>query len=398
MWLSRFFPLAILWSVTLKIEVLAAGLTWSNCSTSDPPGLQCTTLQVPLNWAAPSQGNITLAIARLQALDQRKRIGSLFWNAGGPGQSAIPWVEGQASGTPYFTENLVGHFDIIGMDPRGIGSSTRIKCDPDIWNERVSYFPTTEAEYEAVKSHNRRLGKSCLERSGPLVGFMDTMSVARDMEAVRIALDDGKLNFLGISYASQLATQYAELFPDNFRAIAIDGNLDHSQSEVANAVIEASTYELVFTRFAKWCSETISCAFYGKDVLDSFAKLVAAARQKPIPAPGCLTGPAAGQCKANVTGEEILFNAQNGLLFKVGRPEIGLPPLLQGWVVLGQAISEALHGNATLLSSELALSEDSGAFGGEAVVCLDWTSSTSRSLAEVKYKAQLGAVVAPNVQ
>jgi hypothetical protein len=75
------------------------------------------------------------------------------------------------------------HFDLIGMDPRGIGDSTPIKCDPDIWNERISYFPTTEAEYEAMISHNKRLGESCPNLTAPLLGLMDTASVARDMEA-----------------------------------------------------------------------------------------------------------------------------------------------------------------------------------------------------------------------
>jgi pimeloyl-ACP methyl ester carboxylesterase len=195
------------------------------------------------------------------------------------------------------------HFDLIGMDPRGIGGSTPIKCDPGIWNERISYFPTKEAEYRAMISHNKRLGESCLNLTGPLLGLMDTVSVARDMEAVLTALDDGPLNFLGISYASQLGTQYAELYPDSFRTMTLDGNLDHSQSEVANAVIEASIYELVFTRFAKWCSETSSCPLHGQDVLAEFGKLVAEASANPIPATGCVTGPSAGQCEANITGK-----------------------------------------------------------------------------------------------
>jgi hypothetical protein len=138
--------------------------------------------------------------------------------------------------------------------------------------------------------------------------------------------------------------------------------------------------------------------FTSRTFLAQFAKLVAEASSNPVPAPGCVAGPLAGQCKMNVTGEDILFNAQQGLIFKIGRPEIGLPGLLGGWAVLGQAISEALQRNATLLSSGLVAGEINDVFGGEAVVCLDWTSTTSRSLAQVKYKVQLGTVVAPNVQ
>lgn len=90
---------------------------------------------------------------------------------------------------------------IVGVDPRGIGLSTPLKCDIDLWNERVSRFPTTEAQFNKLVEHNKAVGESCLKLSGNLLKHVDTASVARDHEAVRQALGDDKLNLAGFSYA-----------------------------------------------------------------------------------------------------------------------------------------------------------------------------------------------------
>ena len=105
------------------------------------PGLSCGTMQVSLNWANPHQGTITFGITRFRSTNLSQRIGNLFANFGGPGVSAAPWVQMQALGTrQYFTPTLLKHFDLIGLDPRGIGISLPIKCDPGLWNERPTWF------------------------------------------------------------------------------------------------------------------------------------------------------------------------------------------------------------------------------------------------------------------
>jgi hypothetical protein len=81
----------------------SARLKWGNCSSSDPPRLQCAQLEVPLNWAEPNGVKITLGIARLKVADHRQKIGSLFYNPGGPGGSASADVISQASGEPLFS-------------------------------------------------------------------------------------------------------------------------------------------------------------------------------------------------------------------------------------------------------------------------------------------------------
>ncbi|CZR64585.1 uncharacterized protein PAC_14483 [Phialocephala subalpina] len=234
------------------------------------------------------------------------------------------------------------------MDLRGLGLSTPIKCDPDIMNERISYFPTTEAEFEQLVSHNKIFRESCLNLTGPLAGHIDTVSVAHDMEALRTALGEGKLNYLGLSYGTQPGSQYAELYQDNIRAMVLVANADHGVTETSMFVTESSTAEDEFKRFALYCSTTPECALYGKNATDLFLELIDQASTAPIPALGC-TGN--GDCRTNVTSEDILFIVQNFLVFEV-LPQV-YTRLEPGWLDFGQAISDALSGDAAAFSLDL---------------------------------------------
>jgi pimeloyl-ACP methyl ester carboxylesterase len=127
---------------------------------------------------------------------------SLRSNPGGPGFAASSFVGRHANGTKIFSNDTTNHFDIIAPDPRGVGFSDRIKCDPDIYNEHVSYFPTTQAEFDKLVDWSKRFGESCLKLTGSLVKFVDTASAVRDMEAVRVALGEGKMNYFGTSYGT----------------------------------------------------------------------------------------------------------------------------------------------------------------------------------------------------
>ena len=275
---------------------------------------------------------------------------------------------------------------IVGVDPRGIGLSTPIKCDIDLWNERVSRFPKTEAEFNKLVEHDKAVGESCLKLTGKLLKHMDTASVARDHEAVRQALGDDRLNLLAFSYGTQLATQYIELFPDGIGKFVLDGNLGHSGSETYLLVTEVSTYENELDRFAAWCSSSKECALRGKDAAAEFDTLVKQADKTPIPALAC----DGTTCRKDVTGEEIRFNTQPYLIFK---------PLT--WPILGEALAEALEGNATILSTPLAVAGQAEAntalFGERAVICLDWLHSSS-NVADILYKQQLTASIAQHTQ
>src|SRR3954453_8893027 len=264
-------------------------IRWHRCERRLPASLRCGELAVPLDYRHPRAAKIRLGFNQLRAQDRKHRVGSLIVNPGGPGGTGSDVVAVEAAGAGLWHPALHRRFDLIGMDPRGVGLSTPVRCDPAIYNRPVSLFPRTAAQFRRLASYARALGRSCRKRTGPLLGHLDTLSVARDLEALRRALGDGKLNFLGLSYGAEIGTLYAERYPKRIRTIALDGILDHSiasESLLADATV---AYEDTFNRFAAWCAQTAECAWHGRDVGAAFDALVARADRDPIPASVCGT-------------------------------------------------------------------------------------------------------------
>jgi pimeloyl-ACP methyl ester carboxylesterase len=222
------------------------------------------------------------------------------------------------------------------------------------------------------------------------LGHVDTTSAARDLEAVRAALGEGDLNFLGLSYGSQLGVAYAELFPENIRVMALDGALDHGRQLSETLIGEAAAYETAFERFAQWCAETPDCALHGKDVGTFFDDLVQRADARPIPAPLCQE---TGRCRAMVTGGDIRLGLQGLILFKEPLPSLRLP----GWPSVAEALLEAAAGDASKLSLAVATGEDSPAYAELAIACADWPVVIER-YEDLAAKQLLGRVIAPHTQ
>jgi pimeloyl-ACP methyl ester carboxylesterase len=187
---------------------------------------QCATVKVPRDYDRPAGATTSLALLRVKAKNQKAKIGSLFVNPGGPGGSATV----MSLLSPLFlSESLLDRFDIVGMDPRGIGFSTNVKCFSSTYKQTAAMkgmevlFPYGKKQEAAYIASVRSLGKACSTTGKPLAGAMSTAEVARDMDVMRRAVGDKKLTYLGFSYGSALGQYYANMFPDRFRALAVDG-------------------------------------------------------------------------------------------------------------------------------------------------------------------------------
>ncbi|MFT4040124.1 MAG: alpha/beta fold hydrolase, partial [Thermomicrobiales bacterium] len=335
-----------------------ASLTWGPCATDGAATpvavdggstLECATLSVPLDYADPNGEQITIGMNRITATDPEQRIGSLIFNPGGPGGVASDFIANEARGIPVFTDALRARFDIIGMDPRGIGMSTRVQCDPDVWNDPAPLMPRSQAEFDQALAHAKAVGESCLELTGPLLGHIDTQSAARDIEQVRLALGGEPLTYLGLSYGTQLGATYASLFPDTIRAMALDGALDHNTAGLQMLNNESVAHESTLHQFARWCDETPECALHGEDVLAVYDELVARGNETPLPAPQC---EAAGTCRSTVTGDQFRFAAQGLLLFEPPTPAYSSP----GWPGFAELLVAARDGDASAFSWPVATS------------------------------------------
>ena len=354
------------------------GISWKPCPGNHQA--QCGRLKVPLNWARPRGNTIRLAVARRPADKPRRRVGTLFFNPGGPGDGGVQYVVRAAQ---VFSPALLARFDLVAMDPRGVGASRPIRCGLPVFPAHITLFPRTAREFKKLHDYGARLGRSCLRRSGPLLGHVDTISVARDHEALRRALGVKRVSWLGISYGTQVAANYAALFPHHTRAMVLDAALEHSGSEVGMLATEILTAEDSFDRFAAWCATAVTCALKGQDVAAVYDALVAGADRHPIPVRGALRA---------VTGEDIRMQTPGGLLFK--EPTVFGPD--RSWAGLSRAIKAAVEGDASMFA--LPPPKHAATLAERlAVGCMDYVSEI-HTWAQMQQRLQLGRRLAPHLQ
>jgi pimeloyl-ACP methyl ester carboxylesterase len=171
-------------------------LRWVDCGD----GFSCSRASVPLDYTRPDGAHISLALIRLPATDQTQRIGSLLTNFGGPGTEGIDRVRTGARALPAAVR---ARFDVIGVDPRGVGASSPIRCFPDVAAQEqflsdvplFPRFPFGHRQQAAYITAMDRFGDVCLRRNAAIMRHMSTVNVARDLDLLRRALGDDSLTF-----------------------------------------------------------------------------------------------------------------------------------------------------------------------------------------------------------
>ena len=225
---------------------------------------------------------------------------------GGPGGSGVESIKG---GNP-LTGATAEQFDIVGFDPRGVNTSTQVLCGEDKLETVAAIgIPTDQASFEALEDANGTLTEDCRERTGKLLDHVSNLETVEDMERIRRALGEGKLNFLGYSYGTLMGQQYAEEYPRNIRTMVLDGNMDHSLESVWDFMsTETEAVEENFAEFAAWCESEPECALYGEDVASVYGDLKAKAR--------------AGELVDPYSGEPLdFFGLAEGYNFTVNFPQ-----------------------------------------------------------------------------
>ncbi|MGW4030031.1 alpha/beta fold hydrolase [Streptomyces sp. NPDC004838] len=253
-------------------------IDWKPCPQD--AAAECGTLRLPVDWARPSAEKFDLAVARRKATDPNRRVGVLLVNPGGPGDSGVDFTVRRA--TSHFSLDVQERFDIVGFDPRGVGGSQPVKCSTELLDRAPSPYPRDQAEFDQLAEYNRALRQDCRRHSGPVFDHADTLSVVRDMDAIRGALGEKRINYFGHSYGTLIGQQYAERYGDRIRTMALTANMDHSLGIREFLVSSAATAEDSFHQFVRWCESTSSCALHGRDVTAVWDDLLARADRGEI--------------------------------------------------------------------------------------------------------------------
>jgi pimeloyl-ACP methyl ester carboxylesterase len=235
---------------------------WVSCV--DAEGGECATLKAPVDWAKPGGTTFDLQLVKIAARSPKKRIGSLLVNPGGPGASGRKFARQLQGGA--LPAVIRERFDIIGWDPRGVGTTLPIKCLSPSGTEALysaDQTPDSPAEFEALISITKRFTEACAANSSSVLDHVSTANVVKDMEAIRAALGEPKISYLGFSYGTLLGAAYANAYPNRVRAFVLDGVLDPTADSNERVRRQALGFETELNNFLADCQKR-RCSFIQK--------------------------------------------------------------------------------------------------------------------------------------
>ena len=318
-----------------------APLDWAPCEFD--PTLDCSELEVPRDWSEPDGPTLTLALARRPATGRSE--GTLLTNPGGPGGSGVDFIAGGP-----LSDETEQRFDTVSWDPRGVGASTAVDCDAGVQDfERLDSQPDTPQEQADLDAAAATVSSDCGREAGDLLPFVGTANVARDLEAIRLALGGEPLNYVGFSYGTQIGQEYAALFPTHIRSMVLDGVVDPNLSFTEFLTAQAQAFEQSFNGNANACADAGVAACGVADLAGTYDRVIARAETQPLRTPTGALGPS-----------EIAVAATYSAYVP------------QGWRELGPALASADVGDGGKLADLAASYYDFGGYPSyAAVVCID---------------------------
>ena len=237
----------------------------------------------PSTPTRPDGEHISLALARRPA--SGKRIGVLLTNPGGPGGSGVEFLENAAQ--------RVRARDPAAVRHRLVGSPWRRR-------ERAGSLPRRSRRVLRGRPDAAGSAAVAAERRGRAQQFVAVLRAAQrreladvstsasvhDMDAIRAAIGETTISYLGFSYGTFLGARYADAYPQHVRTMVLDGAVDPSldamrprrsrRRRVSSDVLDA---------FFVWCRRTRRCGFArGGDPADAFDRLERAVAAEPTPA------------------------------------------------------------------------------------------------------------------
>jgi pimeloyl-ACP methyl ester carboxylesterase len=353
-------------------------LQWQSCYED----YQCADLLVPIDYTNLQTGTFNISVLKYPTTN-KKKLGSLIVNPGGPGGSGVDY----AYAAEYlFSPAILNAYDIVGFDPRGVSRSEPIICLTDKEldaNYASDAKPDNEKEFAQTLIDSKKFIQQCEEKNKHLTSF-STANAARDMDILRQAVGDKQLNYMGKSYGTFLGTLYAQFFPNKVGRMVLDGAVDPIISDFQQSLTQAIGFDKAFAAFAADCNKRSDCPL-PKDknaAIELMKQLFKQAEKKPI----------ASKSNNRILSESLMVLGTASALYDSAT----------GWPDLRKAIEQAKKGQGVtflkLADEYTGRLEDgtyrSNEFDSAAIIdCLDFKDK--RSIELMKTDAQTFADEAP---
>jgi pimeloyl-ACP methyl ester carboxylesterase len=254
-------------ATTVGTTGITGTIDWRHCAPQQGAVMDCGTLDVPTEP--------TLNLVRLPATGPRK--GAVLYAPGGPGKDGIQQLRDAAQ----TLSGLRRHFDVVAFDTRYLRAMTDLpgSCTtaPPLLIE-----PLNREQFDRQATRQRTAFEKCAaaDRTG-LFTHGHSAAVARDMDTIRAAMGERRINIMAESYGGITAAAYARQFPHRVRAMHLDSTADHTTTNVSYAM---ESTERMLDRFAIWCASAPSCALHGRNVRDVWQSLIRRVDRAPVPA------------------------------------------------------------------------------------------------------------------
>jgi len=227
---AAFVPTTTATAATATSTSVSSPISWGACPPPPPgslipdAGQECATIPVPLDYRSPNGEQIQVGISRVKAANPSLRRGVLLANPGGPGGAGIDMPRIL---TALFPQDVLDRYDIIGFDPRGVGTSTPVTCGLSTQEQEQAFVPLEQpGGAGATASFMQNVAQRCAQNAGHILPFITTANTARDMDRIRQALGEQKVSYFAYSYGTYLGAAYASLFPSSTDRFVLDSNVD----------------------------------------------------------------------------------------------------------------------------------------------------------------------------
>lgn len=254
--LSRYYSQKIKWG-DCEGEGEGTGLVPEGPATPAPAKdeVQCGKITVPLDYAQPKRGKVDLAMVRIKSSGDKR--GSLLLNFGGPGGAGVSGLLASQKEFAYLGKG----YDVVSFDPRGVGQSSPVTCGDADAEDPTAPADEPDDDPAVLLDEVKKVSDKCAKESGPVLPYVGTINVSRDMDVMRQVLGDKKLNYLGFSYGTRLGSVYAAQFPKKVGRMVLDGVDTLTEPVAEQALVSAEGRQTALDNFLNWCTDNPGCVF-----------------------------------------------------------------------------------------------------------------------------------------